>query len=222
MSRNGLALAVVVTALCLAGPMAAQQFENVPQAQPATQQPAASGSRLGVINFQFAMASTQEGKKAIEDLQARFSPRQSELQKLGEEIRELESQLSTQQRTLSQDAQAQLVRQAEVKRKALTRAQQDLQDDVEAARNEYIAAISGKMGQIVDRYAQEKGLNLVLNYGDGTNTVIFATPTVDITQDVVKLYDQTHPVKAGASGTGAPASPPAARANQPPPRKPNQ
>ena len=221
MSRNGLALTLVAAALCLAGPMAAQQFENVPQAQPATQQPAASGVRVGVINFQLAMASTQEGRKAIEDLQARFSPRQSELQKLGDEIRELENQLNTQQRTLSQDAQAQLVRQAEQKRKALTRSQQDLQEDVQNARDEYIATLSGKMGQVVDRYAQEKGLNLILNYGDGTNTVIFATPAVDITQDVIKLYDTTHPVQAGG-GTATGSNPPPARANQPPPRKPNQ
>jgi outer membrane protein len=218
MSRNGIAVALVAMALCLAGPLAAQQFENVPQAQPATQQPAASGLRVGVINFQFAMASTQEGKKAIEDLQARFSPRQNEVQKLADEIRDLENQLRTQERTLSQDAQAQLLRQAEAKRKALTRAQQDLQDDVQAARDEHIATISQKMEQVVNRYAQEKQLNLILNYGDGTNTVIFATPTVDITQDVIKLYDQTHPIQA--SGAAAPGNPPAARGN-PPPRKPN-
>jgi outer membrane protein len=220
MSRKGLAVAVVAVALSLAGPLAAQQFENVPQAQPAApQQPAASGLRVGVINFQFAMASTQEGRKALEDLQARFSPRQSELQKLADEIRDLENQLRAQERTLSQDAQAQLVRQAEVKRKAYTRAQQDLQDDAEAARNDYIATLSQKMEQVVNRYAQEKQLNLILNYGDGSNTVIFATPTVDITQDVIKLYDQTFPVQSG-SGPGATA--PAARGQTPPPqRKPN-
>jgi len=218
MSRNGFTLAVAALALCLAAPLAAQQFENVPQAQPAQPQPAAAGVRAAVINYQFAMASTQEGRKAIEDLQARFSPRQNELQKLTDEIRDLENQLRTQERTLSQDAQAQLVRQAEVKRKALTRAQQDLQDDLQVARDEYIATISGKMEQIVNRYAQEKNLNLILNYGDGTNTVVFATPAVDITQDVVKLYDQTHPVQAGATGS----NPPAARSNPPPPRKPNQ
>ncbi len=219
MSRNATVVAVLAVALCLAGPLAAQQFENVPQAQPATQQPAAASLRVGVINFQFAMASTQEGKKAIEDLQARFSPRQNEVQKLADEIRDLENQLRTQERTLSQDAQAQLVRQAELKRKSLTRAQQDLQDDVQSARDEHIAAISAKMEQVVNRFAQEKQLNLILNYGDGTNTVIFATPTVDITPDVIKLYDQTHPVQAGA---GASPNPPAARGNQPPPRKPNQ
>jgi outer membrane protein len=221
MTRKVLAVAVVAVALSLTSPLAAQQFENVPQAQPAApQQTAASGLRVGVINFQFAMASTQEGRKALEDLQARFSPRQSELQKLADEIRDLENQLRAQERTLSQDAQAQLVRQAELKRKAYTRAQQDLQDDAEAARNDYIATISQKMEQVVSRFAQEKQLNLILNYGDGSNTVIFATPTVDITQDVIKLYDQTHPVQAGtAPGTGAPA----ARGQSPAPqRKPNQ
>lgn len=71
MSRNGLAIAVVALALWGAGPLAAQQFENVPQSQPATQQPAAGGGiRIGVLNIRAALVSTQEGRKAFEDLQA--------------------------------------------------------------------------------------------------------------------------------------------------------
>src|SRR5574342_1221082 len=130
MRRNGILLAVLAAALWLAGPAFAQQFENVPQAGSATPQPTAGGgTKVAVINPQLAMASTQEGRKALEDLQAQFAPRQAELQKLADEIRDIEGQLRAQERTLSEDARANLGRQLEVKRKQYQRLQQDLQDD---------------------------------------------------------------------------------------------
>jgi outer membrane protein len=157
---------------------------------------------VGVINIQLAMASTQEGRKALEDLRAQFAPREAEMQKLADEIRDLDGQLRAQERTLSEDARANLARQLEVKRKQYQRQQQDLQDEVEAARNDVINRIGQKMQAVVTRYAQEQGLGLLL---DG-QVVVFAIPSVDITEPVVKLYDQTHPVQAAAKTDSAPAA----------------
>lgn len=224
MRRNGILLTVAAAALWLAGPATAQQFENVPEnKQAAPQQAAAVSTKVGVINLQLALASTQEGRKAVEDLRAQFAPRESELQKLADEIRDLEGQLRTQERTLSEEARAGLVRQAEQKRKVYQRQQQDLQDDVEVARNEHINRIGQKMEQVVTRYAQENGLSVLLNVGDG-GPVIFAVPGVDITEPIVKLYDQTHPVQAAAkTDSGAPATKPAQpAAPRPGSKKPNQ
>jgi outer membrane protein len=219
MRRNGILLAVLAAAMWLAGPAAAQQFENVPQATPATQQAApGGGTRVGVINVQLAMASTQEGRKALEDLRAQFAPRESELQKLTDEIRDLDGQIRAQERTLSEDARANLARQLESKRKQYTRQQQDLQEDVEAARNDVINRIGQKMQAVVTRYAQEQNLGLLL---DG-QVVVFALPSVDITEPVVKLYDQTHPVQAAANPAAAPATKPGQPAAQRPgSKKPN-
>lgn len=218
MRRNGILLAVLAAALWLAGPAAAQQFENVPEAKPAAQSTAGSGTRVGVINIQLAMASTQEGRKALEELRAQFAPREAEMQKLADEIRDLDGQLRAQERTLSEDARANLARQLEVKRKQYQRQQQDLQDEVETARNDVINRIGQKMQAVVTRYAQEQGLGLLL---DG-QVVVFAIPSVDITEPVVKLYDQTHPVQAAAktdSGTATKPAQPAAQ--RPGSKKPN-
>lgn len=207
-------MTMLAAALLLAGPLPAQQFESVPEAKPAQQPAATGGTRTGVINLQLAMASTQEGRKALEDLQAQFAPRQAEVQKLADELRSMEEELRTKERTLSDEARLQILRQADFKRKQLTRLQQDLQEDVEFARNEHVGRIAEKMEGVITRYAQEKSLSLILNYGDGSNTVLFAVPAVDITQDIVRLYDQAHPVEASTT--------------QPPPRgggqtkKPNQ
>ena len=121
-------LILLASGLLLAVPqggMAAQQFETVPQQKPAAPA-AATGVNFGIINIQAAMARTQEGKKALEDLQALFSPRQAELEKLQNDIRDLENQLRTQERTLADEARFQLQRQIETKRKNFTRAQQEI------------------------------------------------------------------------------------------------
>ena len=217
MRRNGILLAAVAAALWLAGPAFAQQFENVPENKTAAQQASGGGTKVAVINPQLAMASTQEGRKALEDLQAQFAPRQAELQKLADEIRDIEGQLRAQERTLSEDARANLARQVEVKRKQYQRQQQDLQDDAEGARNEVINRIGQKMQAVVTRYAQENNLGLLV---DG-QIVVFATPAVDITDSIVKLYDQTHPVQGAAktdSGASKPAQPAAQRPGS---KKPN-
>jgi Skp family chaperone for outer membrane proteins len=126
--------------------------------------------------------------------------------------------LRAQERTLSEDARANLARQLEVKRKQYQRQQQDLQDEVESARNDVINRIGQKMQAVVTRYAQEQGLGLLL---DG-QVVVFAIPSVDITEPVVKLYDQTHPVQAAAKTDSAPAAKPAQpAANRPGSKKPN-
>lgn len=198
----------------------AQRFENVPQAQPAEQAPAAI--KVGVINVQLAMANTQEGKKASDDLRAQFNPRQAELEKTQREINDLQNQLRAQERTLSDDARAQLARQIDQRRKLAQRLDQDLRDDIEDAQQELVNRIGGKMQQVIDRYAQEKGLNLILNIFQG-GPVIFATAAVDITDDIVKLYDQAHPVQAAAPAPAQPApqsKPPAQPRATPPPQPP--
>jgi len=218
MRRNGILLAVLAAAMWLAGPAAAQQFENVPESKPAAQSAAGTGTRVGVINIQLAMASTQEGRKALEDLRAQFAPREAEMQKLADEIRDLDGQLRAQERTLSEDARANLTRQLEVKRKQYQRQQQDLQDDVEGARNDVINRIGQKMQAVVTRYAQENNLGLLL---DG-QVVVFAVPSVDITEPVVKLYDQTHPIQAAAkTDPGAATKPAQPAAARPGSKKPN-
>ena len=184
-------------ALALTTGVAAQTFENVPQANPAgTAAPAAGpGVKIGIINIQVAMVRTQEGRKASEELQGRFTPRQAELQKLQDEVRGLDDQLRTQERTLSDDARAQIMRDIETKRKQGTRLQQDLQEDYEDAQSNVINQLGEKMQRVIDRYARENSLNLIFNVSPG-GPIIFATPTVDITDDIIKLYDQTYPVQA--------------------------
>jgi len=203
-----------VAALFLTGAVAAQTFESVPQAKPEAAPAAAAGIKIGIINIQLAMARTQEGRKAGEELQTQFAPRQADLQKLQEDVRSLEEKLRSQERTLSDEARVQLLRELEQKRKQGSRLQQDLQEDAEDAQNAVINQLGEKMQRVIDRYARENSLNLIFNVAPG-GPIIFATPTVDITEDIVKLYDQTYPAQQASGQKPAPP----ARPNPPPPQQ---
>ncbi|MFQ5723728.1 MAG: OmpH family outer membrane protein [Terriglobia bacterium] len=192
--------------LWLAAPLAAQQFENVPEATPTTPTSSESVIKIGVLNVQFAMANTQEGKKASEDLRARFNPQRAELERLQREIRDLENQLRTQERTISDEARRELMRELEDKRKQANRMQEDLRDEVEQVQGEYVNSIGQKLERIIDQYAREKNLALVLNAFQG-GPIIWRAQTVDITADIIALYDQTYPVEE-SSPSGTPPSTP--------------
>lgn len=214
MRTNRGVLLTAIAGLLLAGPLAAQQFENVPEAKP--QAPAPAGVNVGVLNLQAAVYATQEGKKALEDLRAHFIPRRAELEKLQREVGDLESQLRTQERTLNDEARYQLSRQIEQKRKLGTRLEQDYQDDAEAAQADLVNRIGAKMQAVIDQYAREKNLGVILNAFQG-GPVIYATQAVDITEEVVHLYDQTYPVEKAASAT-----PPAGSSPAPAPARPSR
>ncbi len=198
---------LLLVGLGVAPPLAAQQFETVPEAEPQEQAgPPSAGIRIGVLNVQAAMVNTQEGQKAAEDLQSRFNPRRAELEKLQREIRDLESQLRTQERTLSEEARLNLVRELERKRKQAARREEDLRDEVEDARADYVNRIGEKMQRIIDQYAKEHNLDVVLNAFQG-GPIIWRAQAVDITQDIIQLYDRTYPLET-TTGANQPASDP--------------
>jgi Skp family chaperone for outer membrane proteins len=205
----------------LAWAAGAQQFETVPKAKEAQATPAAPASpagRIGVINIQGAMGRTQEGRKASEDMQAYFAPKQAELEKLRQEISNLENQLRTQERTLSNEARMQLTRQMEQKRKEGERRQQDLSEEVEQTQQDHLNRIGERMQRIISQYAQEKNLSIVLNavYWFQGGPFVYANQAVDITEEIVQAYDKAHPAQAGAGSSQLTAPDPSRPAQQPP------
>lgn len=209
MRTSRVLISVLAATLLAVAPMAAQQFESVPQAQstPSTVAPAASaGGQIGIINFQLAMTRTQEGQKALQELEARFSPQQQELQTLQDEIRALEEQLRSQERTLSDDARREILREAEQKQKRGTRLQQDLQDEMQNAQADYINDIGGKMQQVLSRYGRENNLTVIFNVSAQSSNIMWASPAVVITEAVIQMYDQTYPVQTSSTGQLAPTA----------------
>jgi outer membrane protein len=174
------------------------------------QSPAPAGSasvgKIGVLGVRQAIASTAEGKQAGAELQSQFASRQNELEALNKQINELRQRLDAGGAKLSQEEQARLQREGTRLTQQLDRKQNEYQEDVNAAQAEVFDRIGRKMMDVLDRYARDNGYVAVLDTSAQNTPIIFASTNIDVTQDIVRLYDQAYPVKAGSSTT-APATP---------------
>lgn len=158
-------------------------------------------SKVGVINVQAAIAGSAEGKEAAAELQSQFAPRATELQNLQKQIEDVQTRLRTGQTTLSDDEQARLRREGDQLTRVYQRKQQEAQDDSNDAQQEVVNRIGQKMLAVLDKYSKENGYAVILDTSAQQTPVVYSSNQVDVTQEIIRLYDQTNPVKTGASGT---------------------
>jgi outer membrane protein len=182
-------------------------------AQGAASAGAASGNKIAIINVRQAIVATAEGKQASAELQSQFAPRQTELESLNKQINDLRQRLQAGGTTLSDDEKARLGAQGQRMAAQLERKNNELQEDVNAAQGDVVDRIGRKMIDVLDRYARENGFVAVLDSSAQNSAILYASNNIDITQDIVKLYDQAYPIKGGsAAATPKPAAKPAAQA----------
>jgi outer membrane protein len=145
--------------------------------------------KVAVINTQKAMADSDELKKASAAVEAKYKPRQDELTKLQADLQSIEQQLNSGK--LNQQAAAELQTQGTRKQRDAQRISDDLQADFDRDRQEILGKASQKMQAVIQKLAEEKGLDVVV---DASQTLYFK-PTLDITNDAIAAYNKANPAK---------------------------
>jgi outer membrane protein len=164
---------------------------------------AAAPSKIGVINVRQAIVATKEGTQASAQLNVQFTPRQNDLASLNKQIEDLQSRLNNGARTLSDDEKARLQRQGELLSHQFQRKQDDLNEELTAAQGDIVDTIGRKMFDIIDRYARDNGYTVVLDTSAQGSPVVYGAAQLDITQDIVGLYDKAYPPKGDSSESKA-------------------
>lgn len=147
--------------------------------------------KIAVVDTQTALAETAEIKKAQADLEAKYKPRQDQFQKLQKELQAIQQQLETLGNKLTPQAQNEMNLQAQRKQRELQRFSEDLQADVDRERNEILSRASQRLKTVIDKLAEEKGLDLVFDLND----TVYHRPALDITKEATAAYDKAYPVK---------------------------
>jgi outer membrane protein len=177
-------------------------------------------TKVAAINIQAAIIGTKDGQKAAAELTAKMQPKKRELEGKQNEINTLQDQLNKGQNTMSDAAKSDLYKNIEAKKKTLQRQMEDAQADLEADQNKLMQQLGQKIVAVIERYARDNGYTMVVDVGNPQSPVIYASPSVEITKEVIELYDKS---TASASAPAAPAAPkPAATpaAPKPAPAKP--
>jgi outer membrane protein len=197
-SRNMIRVAAAAT-LCLLG-------TAILYAQGAAAPGAASSGKIAVLNVRQAIVTTAEGKQASAELQSQFAPRQNEMETLNKQINDIRQQLAANQTTWSDEQKAKAQTQGQRLAAQLERKNTELQEDVNTAQGDVVDRIGRKMMDVLDRYARENGFVAVFDSSAQNSPIIYASNNIDVTQEIIRLYDQQYPAK----GSGAPAAKPAA------------
>jgi outer membrane protein len=161
-------------------------------------------AKVAIIHVQNAILQTKDGQKAASDLQGRFAPKKAELDKKQADIAALQDTLRKGSATMSEEAKAKLMRDIDANNKVLQRDTEDAQADLDQEQGKIMQELGNKVMAVLEKFATANGFSLVLDVSNPQTPVLWASQTIDITSDIVKLYDQANP------GTGAPAAKPAA------------
>jgi outer membrane protein len=165
-------------------------------------------TKVAVIDIQAAIAQTNDGKKAGADMKTKFTPKQDELQKKQRDIEALQDQLRKGQNTLSEDNRQKMMRDIDQKSNNLKRDGDDFNQDVQTETQRIMGDLYPKMITVLNKYATDNGYAVVLDYSSQQTPILFAATSVDITKDIIAIYDKT---SSFAPPAGAPkATPPAA------------
>jgi outer membrane protein len=168
----------------------------------------AGGTKIGVIDFARAIGQSAEGKAAISEFQKKVDAKRDELAKSNSEIEQLQKQLNDQAKTLNDDSRAALARSIESKTTALQRAQEDAQKEFSQLQGEIYNRIGGKVFPVIQQYAKDNGLTVVIDTSQQGNQLIYADPTTDITEEIVKKFDAL-PSSAASKPAAVVPKPPA-------------
>src|ERR1039458_8598470 len=164
-------------------------------------------TKVAIIHVQNAILSTKEGQKAATDLQGRFAPKKAGIDKKQSDIAALQDQLRKGSATLSEEAKAKIVRDIDTSNKSLQRDTEDAQAELDSEQGKLMQELGNKVMAVIEKFATANGFALVLDVSNPQTPVLWAASAIDITNDIVKLYDQANP------GTGA--AKPAAAAPKP-------
>lgn len=196
------------------GPAATAPSSPVPAPAAPTVGPI-TGTKVGAINMEGAIFSTNEGRRDLEALSKKFEPKNTELKNQNDELEGLKKQLTTQQDKLNEDAAATLKKQIETKQKTFDRSYQDFQEEVNNQQQDIATRILQKMAPIIVKYAQENGFGMVIDTSKPwpQGPVLLSGENVDITKGVVDAFNAQSSVAAPATtGANKPAAPKTAAA----------
>ena len=107
--------------------------------------------KIGVVNIEKAMSSTQEGQKASQALAAKVEPKQKEFSARQQEIVSLTDQLGKGENLLSAERKTALEKDVDTKRKRLERDTQDAEEAIRTEQQNVLQNLSQKLTAVLQK-----------------------------------------------------------------------
>ena len=141
-----------------------------------------ASAKIAIINFQQAVAATNEGQRNFAQLRVKFEPKQAQLKAQSDEIDSLKKQLQDAGANLSEPERDSRLRVIDEKTKSLQRSAEDAQNEASGAMNDMYQALAQKVYAVLDTYSAQNKFTLVLDTSAQQTPVLWANGSTDITK----------------------------------------
>lgn len=142
--------------------------------------------KIAVINLEDALAKSDAGKKALEELRADAEKATEKGKKIQAERDSLAKDLEAQRSLLSQEKIQKQLAEIQKKNVELERLQNDVTQELQRKEMQKVGSIIQEMRKVIETYAKEKKIDIVV---EGKTGAIYASPSLDITDEIVKRFN---------------------------------
>ena len=66
---------------------------------------------------------------------------------------------------------------------------QDAEEDLKGEQQKVLSTLGQRMMAVIEKYAKDNGYGLVVDISNPNTPILYASNAVDITNDIVRLYD---------------------------------
>ncbi|NQZ97726.1 MAG: OmpH family outer membrane protein [Myxococcales bacterium] len=144
--------------------------------------------KIGVVDVDQAISSTEEGKAAREEFQRKQRAAEAKLQPMLERYKALEEDLAAKKFVLSEEALYQKQLDLAEMRNQVQNRMKELEGQMQVDQKRLEGPLVAKLGEIVDDVGKSQGYTMILRRG--TPGVLYTREALDITDLIIERYNQ--------------------------------
>ena len=158
----------------------------------AQQQVKSSAFKVGSVDIQKALNTCEAGKAAAAKLNKALEDAKRKYESQGQALQKEQEALERQSSVLDEQVFKDKVRDFQAKARDWDRFRKDVETDIRQQHNEIVDKISKELIGITEQIGKEGGYTIVVE----RSLVPYIDPTLDVTDEVVKRYNQKSGAKA--------------------------
>ena len=193
---SALGAGLMTTAGIAQTPAAAPAPPATEPAAPAPVTPQAIPAKIALVAFEQAVFATNEGQKAVQDIQAKYKPKKDQIDSLSTEVESMKKQLQGAPATLTDAERAAKMKEIDTKEKRLNHDAEDAQTAYNTDLQEAYGKVAAKVSVTLKKYVSDSGFTLLLDVSSQQSNVMWANQSTDVTQAVVTAYNTSSGVAA--------------------------
>ncbi|MGA3174289.1 MAG: OmpH family outer membrane protein [Syntrophorhabdales bacterium] len=150
--------------------------------------------RIGYVDLQRVMVESDRGKEARKALTEELEKRKKEVSQRQEDLQKMKDTLEKQVAMITPEARAEKEKQYQTKLKDYQRITNDYQAELQQKDQEYIQKILKDLEEVIKGMGDSEKYTFILEKTQGG--ILFASPSADITDKVIGLYNEWSRKKA--------------------------